>query len=108
SEDISGVAAGTYTVTVTDANGCTASTSITLTQPTGLFIPLSAITYNGGWNVTCYNGSDGFVNLVPSGGTINYQFNWSNGQTTEDISGVTADVYTVAVTDAMAVRLLIV
>ncbi|MBW7937014.1 MAG: SprB repeat-containing protein, partial [Flavobacteriales bacterium] len=61
SEDITGLAAGIYTVTVTDGAAVTQSASITLTEPDPLFVPVSALTYNGGWNVSCYNASDGFI-----------------------------------------------
>ena len=95
-EDISGLTSGTYTVTVTDANGCTTTTSATISQPTGAL--------NAGLNVTqnvsCYTGTNGSIDLTASDGTAPYAFNWSNGATTEDINNLAAGTYTVTVTDA--------
>ena len=93
SEDISNLSANTYTVTVTDNNACSDNISITLTQPTSLSLALS------GTNLTCYGDNDGTVNLTVTGGTAPYSYSWSNGSTTEDISGLVADNYTITVTD---------
>ncbi|QQS29850.1 MAG: hypothetical protein IPM47_02515 [Sphingobacteriales bacterium] len=93
-EDLTGLAAGTYTVTVTDANNCTAVTSATVNQPPVLAVSTTMTP------VLCNGGPTGGVNLTVSGGTTPYSYLWSNGATTEDISGVVAGTYTVTVTDA--------
>ncbi|WP_420388274.1 PKD domain-containing protein [Roseivirga sp.] len=93
-EDISGLTAGNYSVTVTDDNGCTASTSVVITQPTALSLSVSPT------DVLCNGGATGNVNLSVSGGAGGYTYAWSNGETTEDLAGVTAGNYTVTVTDA--------
>ena len=99
-EDLSNVGAGTYSVTVTDANGCVISTAITLTEPPVMTESVSAITYAGGWNVSCNGANDGSVDLVIGGGTPGYTYSWDNGDVTEDLSGISAGTYSVSVTDA--------
>lgn len=97
-EDISNLAAGTYIVTVTDANGCTATFTQTLTEPSGLMATLSTSNYPGGTNISCSGASDGSVDLTVSGGTLPYGFSWSNGAYTEDQNGLSGGTYTVTVT----------
>jgi gliding motility-associated-like protein len=93
-EDIIGLIAGLYTVTVTDANGCTATTSATISQPT---TPLSLSTSQ---NNVCFGVNNGDINLTVSGGSGPYTYLWSNGQTTQDINGLAPGLYSVVVTDA--------
>jgi hypothetical protein len=90
----SSLCAGSYTVTVTDNDGCTSTSSVLVTQP--LALTLSAnIT-----NATCTGCSDGVVDATPGGGVGNYQYTWSNGATTQDISGVSSGTYTLCIEDA--------
>ncbi|QQS29846.1 MAG: DUF11 domain-containing protein [Sphingobacteriales bacterium] len=93
-EDRTGLLAGTYTVTVTDANGCTITTSATITEPTALLISCSKT------DVSITNGSDGSATVNANGGTVTYSYLWSNGQTTSVINGISAGTYSVTVTDA--------
>ena len=93
-QNLTGVAAGTYTVTVTDANGCTITTSATVTQP---LAPLALSTTQV--NTTCGN-SNGSIDLTVVGGTAGYTYNWSNGAVTQDLSALLAGGYSVTVTDA--------
>lgn len=95
-EDLSNLVASSYQVTVTDAHGCLTSTSLTITQPEALVIGSTKT------NVLCYGGADGSINLTTSGGTPSYSYLWSNGATTEDLSGLIAGSYTVTITDAHA------
>ena len=103
-EDVSGLCAGSYTVTVTDGNGAFATYSATITEPT-LLTASAAITsdYNG-QNISCNGASDGAVDLTVADGTPVYTYNWTgpNGFTSslEDISGLEAGTYDVTVTDA--------
>jgi hypothetical protein len=103
-EDRSGLTAGTYSVTVTDANGCTASLSaIAITQPATL--TLSTVLTNP----TCPPGanppvnSDGAIDLTVSGGTGPFTYNWADltppPAEPQDRTGLTAGTYMVTVTD---------
>ncbi|SHK71142.1 T9SS type A sorting domain-containing protein [Epilithonimonas mollis] len=94
-EDRTGLAAGTYTVVITDANGCTATVNATVTQPASAVSGTTVVT-----NVACNGASNGAINLTPAGGTAPYTFNWGGGVTTEDRTGLTAGTYTVVITDA--------
>ena len=92
------LAAGIYTVTVTDANGCTSITSVTISQPAQT-LDITSVTpvLN---HISCFNENDGSVNITVSGGTLPYQYHWSNGAASEDISNLSAGTYYVTVTDA--------
>src|SRR5690606_22993833 len=96
-EDLSGLTAGTYSVTVTDANGCTDNASFTIEEPETLEIDADGSTVT---DAACNEDANGSIDLVVSGGTEPYSYLWSNGETTEDLSGLTAGTYSVTVTDA--------
>src|SRR6185503_12066427 len=85
SEDISNIGAGNFSVTVTDANGCTTSGSVTLTQSGDLAAATTSVSYNGGYNVSCLGSTDGNVDLTVTGGATPYTYSWSNGATTQDL-----------------------
>lgn len=91
---IIGLGAGSYTVTVSDVNGCTATASATITQPAQL-LPNATST-----NETAPGAMDGTATSDPTGGTGAYSFLWSTGDTTAMITGLAVGVYTVTVTDA--------
>ena len=97
SNSASGLTAGTYAVNATDANGCTFSLSGTVTQP---LAPLQAT--SSGQDALCFGAASGFAQVVPSGGTAPYSFNWNTvpAQTTPVASNLTAGTYTCTVTDA--------
>ncbi|HWB65048.1 MAG TPA: gliding motility-associated C-terminal domain-containing protein [Chitinophagales bacterium] len=90
------LSAGTYTVTVTDAHGCQATTNATIAQPVSALNAAVALTTN----VSCYGGNNGSIDLSASGGTAPYSFNWGGGITTQNRTGLTAGNYHVTVTDA--------
>ena len=90
----SSMCAGTYTVTVTDANGCT-NTSIATVIETGTFS--AGITSSS--NISCNGAGDGTITVTAAGGTSPYTYAWSNLATTATISSLSAGVYTVTVSD---------
>ena len=93
-----GLTAGPYWVTVTDASSSTAISSTTVTEPA------AALTATAGvlTPVSCYGGSNGSVDVTVSGGTSGYSYAWSTipVQTTHNATGLTAGTYLVTVTDA--------
>ena len=93
-EDLDGLAAGSYTVTVTDANGCTASATVTINEPPALMLTVQVT------NILCNGDATGAIDLTVTGGVQPYTFSWSNGVTTEDLDGLTAGSYNGTVTDA--------
>ncbi|MDW8273597.1 MAG: GEVED domain-containing protein [Chitinophagales bacterium] len=94
SNTITQLNADVYSLTVTDANGCIATISDTILQPPAIQISSSKT------NVACFGGSTGSINITVSGGTPQYTYLWSNNATTQNVSGLTAGVYTVTVRDA--------
>jgi len=104
---IPSVAAGNYTITVTDANGCTAQTTSVVSQP----VSLSASSTNTA--TLCNGSSDGTITVTATAGTASYNVSWTGpltGNPTGDeitgsggtytINGVCAGTYTITVTDA--------
>ncbi|HEY9117635.1 MAG TPA: PKD domain-containing protein, partial [Roseivirga sp.] len=94
SEDLDNLSPGSYSVTITDANGCSISRSYTITEPLPLSINYSAE------DVTCFGADDGQINVTVSGGTLPYTYAWSNGATSKDLSGLSGGTYDLTVTDA--------
>ncbi|MFN6091006.1 MAG: beta strand repeat-containing protein, partial [Bacteroidota bacterium] len=92
---INNLTIGTYTVTATDANGCTASTTATISQPTTLTVSIPSST-----NVLCNGTSTGSATSLASNGTVGYSYLWNTGSTTATINNLTAGTYTVTATDA--------
>ncbi len=99
-EDLTGISAGSYSVTLTDSAGCIATLSFTVTEPALLANSVTSTTDFNGYGISCAGNSDGAVDITVSGGTLPYTFNWSNGATTEDVSSLTAGTYNVTITDA--------
>jgi PKD repeat protein len=91
---ITGLGAGTYSVTVTDQVGCTTGASATLQAFT---TPAANVVAT---ELTCYGIPDGTVTANPSGGNPPYTYQWSNGVLSQQISGLAPALYFVTVTDA--------
>lgn len=86
---------GTYTVTITDSKPCVITETFTIVEPQSLI--LSANIINA---FDCNVANSGAINLLVSGGTAPFTYNWSNGATTEDLTNLPAGNYQVTVTDA--------
>ena len=90
---ISGLAAGTYIVTVTDAENCSATATATVSQPSLLVANATASAE------TALGANDGTASAAPTGGTPGYSYLWSNNAITANISGLAPGNYSVTVTD---------
>ncbi|MBI4947364.1 MAG: T9SS type A sorting domain-containing protein [Bacteroidetes bacterium] len=90
-----GLIAGDYVVTATDANSCAATATVTITEPAAA---LSAVVTAIDESICGTN--DGSVTASVTGGTGTYTYAWSNLETTASITGLAADTFYVAVTDA--------
>ena len=89
-----GLSAGTYTVTVKDANGCSNTATVTITQPT--ILAATAVPTN----ILCFGGT-GTITGNATGGTVPYNYIWTPGGNTNAIaSNLSAGSYTLSVTDA--------
>lgn len=94
STSITGLIAGTYSVLITDKNGCTNTETFSITEPPLLIgVPDSSL-------IRCNGESNGYAELKLSGGTKNYTYTWSNGKTSSAITGMPAGTYSVLAVDA--------
>ncbi len=91
---ISNLSAGNYTVTLTDAGGCSHISTIQINEPTQL---TGVITSS---NVNCFGDNDGNAMITPFGGTGPYQYIWDDNSTSDVISNLIAGSYTVTITDS--------
>ena len=94
-QDLSGLLAGTYSVVVTDQQGCQASGSFVVNQPSAVLSLNAVIT-----NVSCTGTTTATIDLTVTGGAAPYTYAWSNQAITEDLASVGVGTYSVAVTDA--------
>ena len=91
-----GLAAGNYTVVVTDANGCSVTTPLIITSTGG-----PALTLNTQTNNLCNGSSNGAASFMASGGTSPYTYSWSpSGGSSSSATGLSAGTYTVSVYDS--------
>jgi gliding motility-associated-like protein len=95
SSSVTGLCAGTYSVTIKDANNCDTTVSFTISNAT-LLVANPSVTLS---NCTL---CDGAIATAPSGGTTPYTYSWSpGGQTSSGIANLCAGIYTVTITDAL-------
>jgi len=91
---LTGVGAGTYTLTISDHNSCSYEVTATITQPTALSLTGNAT------NILCNGASTGIVSINATGGTQPYVYHWNNGSDTTYISGLPAGTYVAALVDS--------
>ena len=94
STSINGLAAGNYTLTVTDINSCTASKAVTVTNSSGLNVTVSTT------SISCNGGANGSITLNATGGTAPISYSWSPTGSGASTASLPAGTYTVIVTDA--------
>ncbi|HLP13339.1 MAG TPA: PKD domain-containing protein [Flavobacteriales bacterium] len=92
---LTGLTAGTYALTATNAGGCVTNTVVTITQPASA-VALNVVKSD----ITCNGMGNGSATATPSGGTAPYNLNWSTGAATNTVTALAAGTYTCTVTDA--------
>lgn len=95
-----GLAAGTYTLTVTDSIGCSTTAALTISNPPVLNISTTAT------DLICNSNNSGNINTSVSGGVPNYSYQWSNGSVSPQLVNATAGTYTVSITDVNGCQLI--
>jgi gliding motility-associated-like protein len=93
------LAAGSYSLTVTDANGCVLAGSDSIQEPPILLSSIQISSDYNGRAISCFAAVDGSVVAAASGGTAPYNYSWSSGQLTVDASGLSAGSYQLTVSD---------
>lgn len=93
-QNLSSLAAGTYTVTITDNAGCTVSASETVTEPSAVTVTETHA------DISCFGSNDGSINVSVSGGVSPYQYGWNDGGSGANRVALASGSYTVTVTDA--------
>jgi len=99
---VTGVGAGTYSVIITDANGCVMINSTAVTEPKSVSITASVTSHYNGHNISCFGLTDGSATSNATGGTEPYNYIWSStpSQSGVNLSNVGAGNYTVTIFDA--------
>jgi gliding motility-associated-like protein len=98
---VTGLASGTFTVTITDANGCSAVDSITVTQPSRITATATVTSNFNGAQISCNGATDGQLTANGNGGVAPYFYEWNTTpvQTSKVATGVGAGTYIVTITD---------
>lgn len=90
-----GLSAGGYNLILTDGDGCVDTLETVIGNNGAPELSLDTLGFVG-----CFGDMGGFVNVDIEGGSVPYGFSWSNGATTQNISGLSEDSYVLTLTDA--------
>jgi predicted heme/steroid binding protein len=94
SKNLMGITAGKYELTLTDKNECVVKETVEVTQPeSGITTSFTKK------DVSCFDGNDGEVQVLASGGTPGYNYQWENGQTKDELKKLKQGSYIVKITD---------
>ena len=101
-QDVSNLYAGTYLLTVKDANLCAIELQIVVSQPTLIidFLSIQLSDYTG-YNIACKGENSGWISVAASGGYIPFTYAWNTGETTDSISNLYKGIYTLIITDGL-------
>jgi len=97
---VNNLSAGSYSVTITDNNGCSHTIDTLLDEPDPLSVSVVVVSDYNGAQISCTNASDGMLQATADGGVQPYQYNWSSGQTGSISNGLSQGVYSAVATDA--------
>jgi gliding motility-associated-like protein len=92
-QNLTGVTTGSYTLTVTDADGCSNQLNAVVDKVSNMVVVATAVP------VACYGGTNGAASVQVNGGSGNYGYTWSNGSISAGLSAVAAGAYSVQVLD---------
>uniref|UniRef100_UPI003BF82389 beta strand repeat-containing protein n=1 Tax=Rubrolithibacter danxiaensis TaxID=3390805 RepID=UPI003BF82389 len=97
-----GVGAGTHTISIKDANGCSTDVSITLTAPPAITAGAAVSSNYNGSQLSCNNTADGEITITASGGTgsLSYSLDGGTYQSSNVFTGVGAGTHTISIKDA--------
>ena len=90
----SALSAGTYIYTITDANGCTFTSSVTITEPSDISSAITTV------NLSSCIIPNGSIDLTVNGGISPYTYSWNTGDTSQDLSNLSAGYYEVVIHDS--------
>jgi PKD repeat protein len=94
----------TYTVTVTDFNGCSTTAQVTIVVSPPLALTFTTLKFTGGFDISCFGASDGQIDLTVAGGEAPFTYSWTGPSSytsvSEDNTALKSGTYNVTVTDA--------
>ncbi|MFT4678474.1 MAG: gliding motility-associated-like protein [Flavobacteriales bacterium] len=107
-EDLNDLSAGFYDVLITDQNGCDTTLFLELIQPPIILVPADILTYDGGFNVSCYGECDGEITISPAGGVGPLDITWASPliSTSTTVSNLCTDTYSVSIIDSIGCEII--